>query len=161
MNDFTCGAFLPAVDLPDAGEGMCCEGAAVFGPDRCTCWEPVYDIEQQPVQPGEMVPRSQMCGDCAYKGGSPERRGEPGYDGDPESLDEMVRDGKPFACHQGLRKPVAYRHPSGTEVAGHPAAYDPPIRDGVAYKADGTPADLCGGWTLRRAAYLLREGTAS
>jgi hypothetical protein len=45
--------------------------------------------------------------------------------------------------------PVAYRHPSGAEIPGHPAGYDPPIVDGVPCKADGTPADLCAGWLLR------------
>ena len=31
---------------PDAGEGMCCIGAAVYGPGHCTCWTPVYDLDQ-------------------------------------------------------------------------------------------------------------------
>lgn len=36
-----CG--IPALPsgLPDAGGGCCCYGAALYGPDRCTCWEAV------------------------------------------------------------------------------------------------------------------------
>jgi hypothetical protein len=157
---FNCGGLLPAIELPDAGDGICCAGAAMFGPQRCTCWTPVFDLEQQQPKPGTMAARSSMCPDCAYRGGSPERRGEDGYQGDEDSLGEMVATGSPFVCHQGMRKPARYRHPSGAETAGHPAAYEPPVIDGVAYKADGTPADLCFGWSLRRAAFL-REAQAS
>lgn len=157
MNTFTCGSLMPAVELPDAGEGACCAGAAMFGPQRCTCWEPVFNLEQQEPGPGFMSARSEMCIDCAFRAGSPERRGEDGYAGDAESLDAMVAAGSPFACRQGMRKPLRYRHPSGAEVAAHPAAYEPPVIEGVAYKADGTPADLCGGWTLRRLSHIQRE----
>lgn len=150
-----------AVELPDAGEGMCCPGAAMFGPDRCTCWVPVYDLAQQPLQPlqaGQPVPPDplKMCADCAYRPGSPERRGEDGYQGDADGLDDMVASGQPFACHQGIRRPVKWRHPSGAEVPGHPAGYAPPIRDGIPYKADGTPANLCAGWFLRRVKEVQR-----
>lgn len=107
-----------------------------------------------------MGARTARCSDCAYLANSPERRGEDGYQGDPESLEQMVRDGSPFACHQGIRKPVKYVHPSGAEVPGHPAAYNPPVIDGVPYKADGTPADLCAGWSARRLAYMQREMNA-
>ena len=148
-------------DLPDAGEGACCMGAAVYGPRRCTCWEPVYDLDQQPVHPGEMGLRVKMCVDCAYRPNSPERRGEEGYQGDPESLDEMVATGDLFACHQGIRRPVAWRHPSGAEVPGHPAGYAPPLHDGKPYKADGSPADLCAGWAARRLKHMYREAKAS
>jgi hypothetical protein len=144
-------------DLPDAGEGACCMGAAVYGKDRCTCWEPVYDLDQQPLQPGGMGLRVKMCPDCAYRKNSPERRGEDGYEGDPESLDEMVMTGDMFVCHQGIRKPVKWVHPSGAEIPGHPAGYSPPLLDGVPYKADGTPADLCAGWAARRLKHMWRE----
>ena len=63
-----------------------------------------------------MGARSVRCEDCAYLKGSPESRGEDGYQGDPESLEQMVRDGSPFACHQGISKPAKYVHPSGAEV---------------------------------------------
>ena len=149
---------LPA-DLPDAGP--CCKGAAVYGKDRCTCWEPVYDLEQQPLAPGEMGLRVRPCADCAYRKNSPERRGEDGYQGDAEFLDELVVTGEFFACHQGIRRPVAWRHPSGAEIPGHPAGYDPPLHDGKPYKADGTPADLCAGWAARRLKHLFTEAKAS
>lgn len=137
-----CGLDRPAPGLPDAGQGMCCMGAAVYGPGRCTCWVPVYDLEQQEIVPGLPLPPIpvRMCGDCAYRPHSPERSGGEGYNGDAGTLDDLVRNREPFYCHQGIRKPVSHRHP---------AAYDPPIRDGVPYKADGTPANLCAGWLLR------------
>ena len=31
---------------PDAGDGTCCYGSAILGPGHCTCWEPVYNLEQ-------------------------------------------------------------------------------------------------------------------
>ena len=38
-------------------------------------------------------------------------------------------------------------HPeSDVVVSGHPAAYRPVQIDGVCYKVDGTPADICAGW---------------
>jgi hypothetical protein len=154
-----CGGVGRPLDLPDVGP--CCMGSAVYGPDRCTCWEPVYDLEQQPLKPGAMGLRKTPCSDCAYKKNSPERRGEEGYQGDPDSLEEMVANGDPFACHQGIRKPVKWVHPSGAEVPGHPASYEPPVVDGKPYKADGTPADLCAGWAARRLKYMQGEVKAS
>ncbi|MGI5223560.1 hypothetical protein [Actinoallomurus sp. CA-142502] len=142
-----------AVDLPDAGRGTCCMGAAVYGPDRCTCWEPVYDLDQQPLRPGLPLPPDPlaMCGDCAYRPKSPERQGEAGYAGDEDLLEDLVTSGTPFYCHAGVRRAVTLRHPAGVEIAAHPGAYDPPVLDSVPYKADGTPATLCGGWLLLRA----------
>lgn len=159
MNGHMCGSILPALDLPDAGDGICCIGAVMGGPQRCTCWVPVYDLEQERPEPAPIGARTARCADCAYLKNSPESKGADGYQGDPESLEQMVRDGSPFACHQGIRKPVRYVHPSGMEIPGHPAAYDPPVIDGVPYKADGTPADLCAGWAARRAKYLEREAS--
>lgn len=156
---FGCDMLPP--DLPDAGEGGCCYGAAIYGPHRCTCWEPVYDLEQQPVRPGDMGLRVKMCPDCAFRKNSPERRGDEGYQGDTEFLDGLVMTGEPFACHQGIRRPVAWRHPSGAEIPGHPAGYAPPLHDGKPYKADGTPADLCAGWAARRLKYMYQEAKAS
>lgn len=157
MSAFMCGGMLPAVELPDAGEGACCMGAVMGGPQHCTCWEPVFDLEQRQPQTGPMGLRAVRCHDCAYLRDSPERRGENGYQGDAESLEQMARDGSPFACHQGMRKPVKYVHPSGAEIPGHPAAYDPPVTGGVPYKADGSPGDLCAGWAARRLHYMTRE----
>ena len=160
MSTNTCGIFGQPPDLPDAGEGACCMGAAVYGKDRCTCWEPIFDLEQQPLKPGEMGLRTRSCSDCAYRKNSPERRGADGYQGDPESLDEMVMTGSMFACHQGIRRPVKWVHPSGAEIPGHPAGYAPPLHDGKPYKADGTPADLCAGWAARRLKHMWREQEA-
>lgn len=140
------------IELPAAGGGTCCAGAAIFGPQGCTCWVPVHDLEQQPARPGVPMPAVpvQMCADCAYRPGSPERQGDDSYRGDKDLLDQLVASGEPFWCHAGMRKRVTWRHPSGAEVAGHPGNYDPPITGGVPCKADGTPGNLCSGWLLRR-----------
>lgn len=153
MANLGCGLESQPPDLPDAGKGACCMGAAIYGPDRCTCWVAVYDVEQQPVTPGLPPPPNplRMCGDCAYRPHSPEREGAEGYAGDEELLDDLVATGTPFFCHAGVRRVVAWRHPSGVEIPGHPGAYDPPIENGVPYQADGTPGLLCAGWLLRRA----------
>src|SRR4051794_15360348 len=70
---------LPGVDLDDPRLAGCCDGAANLGPTFCTCWEPVYDTPRQ-AAPRTGLPtetRPLMCGDCAYRPGSPERRGDP------------------------------------------------------------------------------------
>jgi hypothetical protein len=131
-----CGLSLPTtVELPDAGGGMCCDGAAFMGPQRCTCWEPVYDLDQVDPDPTAVkllaagvqpVTRPAPCHDCAYRPGSPERRGEDGYAGDQELLDRIVATGERFWCHQGMRKVVAYRHPSGVTVPVEVDGYGPP-----------------------------------
>lgn len=117
-----------------------------------TCWEEIYDLDQQPIRPGMPLPPVpvRMCGDCAYRPGSPERQGDDTYKGDQDLLDELVATGQSFYCHAGIRRVTAWRHPAGVEIPGHPGAYDPPIKDAVPYKADGTPANLCAGWLLRR-----------
>jgi hypothetical protein len=159
VSGFIHGGAQPSADLPDVGP--CCYGSAINGPQSCTCWEPVFSVEQQHrATPGEMGARTVMCDGCAQKAGSPERTGAGGYEHDDESLDSLVATGTPFQCHQGMRRVVRYRHPSGAEVEANPDDYRPPIVNGVAYKADGTPADLCFGWSLRRAAFL-REAEAS
>jgi hypothetical protein len=153
-------------DLPDAGEGMCCDGAAIYGPHRCTCWTPVFDLEQQPLKIGLPLPPVpvRMCepgpdgeDGCAYRPGSPERSGDESYAGGDGELDRLVATGTPFYCHRGIRRPVAWRHPSGAEIPGHPGDYDPPVEGGVPYKADGTPADICAGWLWRRAKVVAAQ----
>jgi hypothetical protein len=144
-----CGGSNYPVEMPDLGS-PCCYGSVYSGPQACTCWEPVYDLEQQPPKPARPSLRTKPCDDCAYRGGSPERRGDPDYAGDADELERIVQAGEPFFCHQGIRKPVGYQHPSGAYVKGHAASYDPPIVDGVPYRADGTAADLCAGWSARR-----------
>ena len=147
-------------DFPDTG-GICCTGAAVYGPSRCTCWEPVYDLDQ--TEPDETAvrllaggiepsTRRQMCHDCAYRPDSPERSGDDTYQGDEDFLADLAVTGDRFWCHQGTRRPVKWVHPSGAEHPGHPGGYAPPIVNSVPYKADGTPSELCAGWAARRRA---------
>lgn len=146
-------------DLPDAGEGVCCAGAAMYGPLRCTCWTAVYDLEQ--VDPDPTVVRllaagiepstqARMCADCAYRPDSPERRGE------PEALERIAAEDR-FWCHQGMRRPHLWRHPAGVEVPGHPAAYRPPVVAGVPFQASGQPGLLCAGWAARRRALTAKD----
>jgi len=156
-----CHGLSRALVFPDAGEGACCYGAIMNGPQACTCWQPVYDLEQQPLRPGDLGLRGSMCGDCAFRPGSPERSGDPSYQGDGEFLDEIVITGELFACHQGVRRVIRWVHPSGAEISGHGGDYRPPLVNGRPFKADGTPADLCAGWAARRLKYMQREAKAS
>ena len=149
----------PDLDL----EVPCCAGSAMFGPERCTCWETVYDQPQtSPLRadlPAGVRPR--MCVDCAYRPNSPERRGDPDAAADTEQLRELADGGQPFWCHQGMRRPIVYRHPSGARVEASELDYAPPMQqiDGrwVPFKADGTPADLCGGWAALRLKRIYAE----
>ena len=86
------------------------------------------------------------CSDCAFLRNSPERADE--YTA--EWLDRIAATGERFWCHDGLRRPAYWRHPSGVTIPGDPADYQPPIIDGVPYRANGRPGDLCAGWTARR-----------
>lgn len=160
---FLCSGPIGPADPPDAGDGVCCAGAAMFGPDRCTCWEPTYDLDQAVPVPAERGVREQMCADCAYRPGSPERQGEDHCAADEADLMELVAAGQPFTCHQGIRRPVSWRHPSGAEVPGSPSDYRPPIVGGIPHRADGSPADICAGWAalrLRALAGRLDPGNA-
>lgn len=159
MSGFVCGGTEGDV-FPDAGNGACCMGAAMRGPNSCTCWQPVYDLDQADPDPnavqllaGGIEPntRTQMCVDCAYRPGSPEKSGDPTYQGDGDELERIAREDR-FWCHQGTRRPVRWVHPSGVEVPGHPGSYRPPIIGAVPYKADGSPSDLCAGWAARHRA---------
>lgn len=135
--------------------GTCCAGAAIYGVDRCTCWEPIYDLEQQPlandVPPKEIPTQSKCCEDCAYRNGSPERSEE---DGTERLLEIAYTDGQEFWCHQGCRRVVAFRHSETGEIL--PAGdgdYRPPIgpeERPVVWKADGTVAARCAGWNAHR-----------
>lgn len=156
-----CGLSQVPADLPDAGHGTCCWGTVMRGPEGCTCWQPIYQADQTPpdqqtvelLRAGILpVTRTRRCGDCAYRPDSPERRGDEHVTGNQELLDRIVQAGERFWCHQGIRRPVAWRHPSGVEIPGSDADYRPPIVDGVPYRADGTPAELCAGWAARRRA---------
>lgn len=100
-----------------------------------------------------------MCHDCAYRKGSPEQTGQEGYSGTQEELDSIVTEGQKFYCHQGVRKILYYRHPTGMTVEAHPADYDWRMieKEGRRFpiKADGSAADICGGWCKRRSKHLL------
>lgn len=155
-----CGA-PGAIELPDAGEGACCFGAAVYGPQRCTCWQEVFDKRQRKPQAGPTGVRASQCEDCAYRPESPERRGDQTYAGDQAMLDDIVIRGERFYCHQGIRRPLKLRHPNGVEIEGHPGAYSPPIVDGVPYQANGQPASICAGWAARRLRFLFAQAQCS
>lgn len=156
------GGVYGAIELPDPVNGACCTGSAVMGPQYCTCWEQVYDLEQQDIIPGGPAPaRKTLCGDCAYRPGSPERAGDQRYNGDGEFLARIAQTGETFWCHQGLRRAVKLRHPSGAEMVIETDHYDPPKAGGVPFKADGTPGDICAGWSAHRARYLKRAAAAS
>lgn len=135
-------------------EAACCMGAAVYGLGRCTCWIPIYEPAQEAdPQVGVLPPvRAECCFDCAYRNGSPERdRGE----GD-ELIDVAGTPGNVFACHTGMRRVVAWKHPllGDCEIPAGPGDYRPPIIDGIAYRADGRPAELCAGWAAHRRGLL-------
>lgn len=149
-------------ELPDAGQGACCMGAAVYGPNGCTCWVRVHDLDQAPPDTS-IAPTSRptMCGDCAFRPDSPERTGAENAAHDADDLDILVQGDAQFWCHQGMRLVTAQRHPSGAvkeQPAGERLAYDPPIVDGVPYKADGTPGDLCAGQAAHRRAAARAAG---
>jgi hypothetical protein len=145
--------------LPDATDGIpCCEGYAYNGPGACTCWTERYDLDQTDPDPTavrllaagiEPTAQRTRCGDCAYRPGSPEMRGDPTHVGDATTLDELAALGDRFWCHQGMRRTTALVHPSGVEIPGHSAAYRPPIIAGIPYQADGQPGLLCAGWVAR------------
>lgn len=145
---------LPAVGDPDA---PCCMGVAERGPESCTCWSPVFDLEQ--TDPDGLAIAGAMarpCSDCAYRKNSPERRGEEHMRGDEEFLERIVVDGEPFWCHDGMRQVVAWKH-EGTGIRldlTSTGDYRPPVLEGIPYRADGRPGDLCAGWLARRLKHM-------
>jgi hypothetical protein len=145
--------FLTAEDLALAEDPTwvpCCWGSSLgWDPSDCTCWTPVYDLDQVEPDPGtialleagiEPVTRTKRCHDCAFRPDSPERaRGE--------ELEGLPN----FWCHQGIRRPTAYRHPDGrVRPFDDSADYQPPIVAGVPWRADGTPAERCAGHAQAR-----------
>lgn len=135
---------------PDA-DSWCCHGAAIRGPAACTCWTAIYDVDQaQPrplTEPGDLQPRPQMCGDCAFRKDSPERADE----WSEEALLALADAGQPFWCHDGMRRPTHWAHPDGRTISGDPADWHPAKLGAIPYRADGRPALLCAGWTARAA----------
>lgn len=138
----------------------CCDSVAIWGPGRCTCWVEEFDLEQSDprldvVQGCAPAP----CHDCAYRPDSPERLGEHTVNGDAAMLERLVVNGHPFTCHQGIRRTARWVHPSGAVYVppNAAAAFRPPVVNGIAYRADGTPANLCAGWVARRLAWMQRD----
>ena len=160
MSGFICGPGPIPVTLPDAGKGECCIESVLGGPQECACWKPVYGEAQQEAKAGPPNVQPRPCGDCAYRGDSPERSGDETFYGDWDDLEDLAISGKPFYCHAGMRRKAQWAHPSGAVADGCPGDYDPPVVNGVPRKADGSPADLCGGWWAR-VRHWQREAPAS
>lgn len=127
----------------------CCEGSASRGLHACTCWQPVYEQEQAaPVPPtsaADLAVRDRGCTDCAFHADSPERSTPWGE----ESLFRLADNGTPFWCHDGMRRPLRWKHPAGPVIDGSPHDWQPPMRGGIPYRADGRPGLLCAGWATR------------
>jgi len=147
-------------DLPDpCPDGVpCCDGYAYIGPHACLCWEPVYeDGQQEPRREAEHLTRPSMCVDCAFRPGSPERRDSEQAACSSGDLLRIVHNREEvFACHDGLRKGVGWRHPNGMFVHVDPrdgvVPYSPPIEGRRAYRLDGSPALHCAGLAAARRA---------
>jgi hypothetical protein len=147
-----CGTFTGAgIDLrwldiivqenPANPYASCCMGAFEDGPRGCTCWEPIYDLEQRASVLSDTETQPKMCQDCAFRANSPERR-----DGDP-----LPGPGaQPFWCHQGMRRVIKWRHPLGMELPAGVGDYRPPVTNRVPYRADGRPGLICAGWAAQR-----------
>lgn len=141
-------------DLPDE-YGWCCAGSACQDRYHCTCWEPVYDLEQ--TEPLDLTTsptqRTKCCGDCAYRNDSPERADGGDQERDVHAIAHM--DGHEFWCHQGVRRVIAFRHPLGAELPAGEGDYRPPVgpnAEGVqcVWLADGTAGERCAGWAAHR-----------
>jgi hypothetical protein len=124
----------------------CCWGESLRGPDGCTCWTPVYNVDQAPPQPdGDLQIRDSRCDDCAFRQDSPERANEVME----QALYALADTGQPFWCHDGMRRPHHWVHPDGRTVPGDPHDWRPPVADQIAYRANGQPGLLCAGWAAR------------
>jgi hypothetical protein len=157
------GAELWLAANPDANSQppeahMCCDGAAYRGPASCTCWTPVYDLRQAeprpPTGPEDLAVRDGMCGDCAFRKGSPERA----VAWTEETLMDLPVKREPFWCHDGIRRPAYWHHPRLGDVPGTPDDYQPPVVANIPYRADGAPGLLCAGW-MARASRAAREAS--
>lgn len=127
----------------------CCYGEALGGPERCTCWVPVYDIEQAipvpPAGPKGIQVRGKLCGDCAFRNDSPERADE----WTEEVLLGLPAAGELFWCHDGMRRPAHWEHPDGRTVPGSTADWRPAMIGPMPFRASGEPGLLCAGWAAR------------
>lgn len=138
----SAGCAPPGVTDDDPLTG-CCMGEAMRDPRYCTCWEPVFDVDQaEPDPTSEPATRAKCCHDCAYRRGSPEEQ-----EGARDDLEALASSGRDvFYCHQGMRRAIAYRHPDGRELPAVDGDYQPAQAGGTAYRADGSAADRCAGW---------------
>ena len=163
-----CGQF-GNPDFPDVGndEIPCCEASFYIGPAACTCWTPVYDRDQAPIDQDAAralaagvtptVRPDGMCGDCAYRPNSPEKNRDPDYAGTAAELERLAASPTDrFFCHDGIRRVIKWVHPSGAEFIGPPSDYRPPIHERVPYQADGQPGYACAGWDARRRALIAQ-----
>lgn len=145
------GAMLWAKANPGVDGPGCCWGDINGGPDSCTCWVPVFEVDQaepvMPASPADFEVQARVCGDCAYRKDSPERADA--YT--EETLLALPAEGAAFYCHEGMRRPTRWEHPDGRTVPGSPDDWQPPIVRGVPFRADGRPGLLCAGWAARAA----------
>lgn len=149
-----------------AAPQRCCPGRIKDGVAGCTCWFPVYDLPQAApddltiarIALGEQDPEVRpggMCGDCAYRPGSPEKTNSEDAAYDADTLEHIAATGQRFWCHDGMRVPIAWRHPAGMQIPADPARtgdYKPPIHLAIPYRADGQPGLICAGWNARHRA---------
>ena len=150
-------------DWNGPSDGVPCCSATMHGDwGDCTCWEPIYDPpEQSRMLRGDVTVMPGMCGDCAYRPGSPERRGSPDAAADGHDLDDLAISGERFWCHDGMCRLLGLAHPSGEVWIAESAEdgravthYDPPFDgQGIPHRTDGTPGSLCAGWDARRKAW--------
>lgn len=136
----------PAIEHLDP----CCAGFGFRGPEFCTCWAAVY--EPVPVAPAlatQPTTMERMCGDCAFRRDSPERRGDQHAASNWEGLQRLVETESPFWCHDGLPRLKGWSHPPSGIWIPQPGTVDdyrPTIVDDVPYRADGHAGSRCAGW---------------
>jgi hypothetical protein len=150
-----CGVTPGPPGLPDDwsdtdGGVPCCMPSAMGGPSDCTCWQPIFDVDQAELvpSPGPRRARSEQCHDCAYLAGSRELT-DPDDRYTRRQLLDLPHGDRPFWCHQGIRRVIAWEHPDGRVISAAEDDYRPPIRSGRPFQADGSSALVCAGWQQR------------
>lgn len=150
-----CGPMFNVPYPPTVDDVPCCIGYAEDGPEGCVCWRPRYSTDQADLQRGVPIEiRPEMCADCAYRPGSPERTNSDHAVADAYMLNACA-EVSIFWCHDGLRSIVGFDHPDGrffpweSDDKDGVVGYKPPIEAGVPYRADGRPALRCAGWAAR------------